>query len=67
MNFFLDIPNLFSQLLLFTAQLTHIVVERVVLGLSLLEAFYNLLNGTIHANGFLDSGKSLFVLLNTLH
>jgi len=66
-NFLLDIPNLFSQLLLLTAQLTHIVVEGVVLGLSLLETFYNLLNGTIHANGFLYSGKSLLVLLNTLH
>ena len=48
-------------------KLAHIVVERVVLCLGLLEAFHDLLQGAVHTDGFLDGCKSLLVLLDFLH
>ena len=63
----LDVADLFPELLLLGIQLTHIVVQGVVLRLGLLETLYDLLKGAVHADSFLDSGESLFVLLDFLH
>lgn len=63
----LDIHNLLGELLLLTAQLTHVVVEREVLRLGLLEPLNDLLNGAVHPYGFLDCREGLLVLLDALH
>lgn len=65
--FLLDISDFFNELFLFGIQLADIVIQGVVLGFGLLKPFNNFLKSSVHADGFLNCGESLFILLHLLH
>jgi len=67
LNLPLNISDFFNKLIMLGVQLAHIVVERIILGLCLLESFDKFRQAHIHAYGFLDCGNGFFELLDFLH